>query len=145
MLKEFRAFIIRGNVLDLAVAIIIGAAFVAVVNSLVGDLIMPVVSLVTGKIDFKNLYIPLAGQASNLDLETAKKAGAVFSYGSFLTALINFLIIAFVVFLIVRAVNNMMNRNKKEAVAEPPKAPAPTLDQTLLMEIRDALKAQNRQ
>lgn len=144
MLKEFRAFLLRGNVLDLAVGIIIGAAFTAIVNSLVGDIIMPIISLVTGKIDFKNLYIGLAGQTGGLDLDTAKKAGAVIAYGSFITALINFVIIAFVIFMIVRTVNNLMTSKKKEEPAPAPKAPEPTMDQKLLMEIRDALKAQNK-
>src|SRR5579864_840940 len=106
MLKEFRAFIMRGSVMDLAVGIIIGAAFTAIVTSLVGDIIMPVISLIIGKVDFSNLYIPLAGQALG-DVVTAKKAGAVIAYGSFITALITFIIIAFVVFLLIRFVNNM--------------------------------------
>jgi large conductance mechanosensitive channel len=139
MLKEFRAFIMRGNVIDLAVGIIIGAAFTAIVNSLVGDIIMPVISLVTGKIDFLNLYIPLAGQPGG-DIVAAKKLGAVIAYGSFLTAAINFIIIAVVVFLLIRTINTMV---RKPAPPDPT-PPPPTKEEQLLTEIRDLLKSQQR-
>ncbi len=143
MLQEFRKFILRGNVMDLAVGLIIGAAFTAIVASLVSDVIMPVISIITGRIDFKNLYIPLTDAAAKIsppDLEAARKAGGVIAYGSFITATINFLIIAFVVFMLVRFVNGIMERfNKKEAV-KPVEPPAPTVDQILLTEIRDLLK-----
>ncbi len=138
MIKEFRAFLMRGNVIDLAVAFIIGVAFTAIVTSLVGDIIMPVISLFTGKIDFANLYIPLAGQPYGEAIADAKKAGAVIAYGSFLTAVINFIIIAFVVFMIVRAINSMM----KKPAPPPATPPPPTKEEQLLTEIRDAIKAQ---
>lgn len=105
MLKEFKEFIMRGNVLDLAVAVIIGAAFGAIVTSLVEDVLMPPIGAAAGRVDFSNLYIPLAGQAMGLALAEARKAGAVIAYGKFLNALINFLIVAFCVFLIVKQVN----------------------------------------
>jgi large conductance mechanosensitive channel len=147
MLQEFRKFILRGNVIDLAVAVIIGAAFTAIVTSLVSDIIMPVISIVTGKIDFKNLYIPLSDAGAKIsppDLEAARKAGGVIAYGSFISATINFLIIAFLVFLLIRAINGIMERFKKKEEAKPVEAPAPTVDQLLLTEIRDLLKAQNK-
>ena len=140
MIKEFRAFLMRGNVLDLAVGFIMGVAFTAIVTSLVGDIIMPVISLVTGKIDFANLYIPLAGQPYGEAIADAKKAGAVVAYGSFITAVINFIIIAFVVFILVRIVTSIMAKP-----APPPAAPPPlTKEEQLLTEIRDSLKAQPR-
>ena len=105
MIKEFRDFIARGNVVDMAVGIIIGAAFTAIVNSMVADLINPIIGVVTGGIDFSNLFINL-GAGDFTSLAAAKAAGApVFAYGSFITAVINFLIIAFVVFLLVKLVN----------------------------------------
>jgi large conductance mechanosensitive channel len=145
MIQEFRKFILRGNVIDLAVGIIIGAAFTAIVASLVADVIMPVISIVTGRIDFKNLYIPLseaAAQVSPPDIEAARKAGGVIAYGSFITAVINFLIIAIVVFLLVRMMNNIMERFKRQEEAKVAEAPAPTVDQLLLTEIRDLLRKQ---
>ncbi|WP_323040781.1 large conductance mechanosensitive channel protein MscL [Gemmobacter sp.] len=134
MLNEFKTFIARGNVIDLAVGIIIGAAFTAIVNSLVADLINPIIGLVTGGIDFSNLFIDLSG-TDPASLKAAKDAGApVFAYGSFITAVINFLIIAWVVFMLVKAVN------KLKAPA-PVAAKGPTAEE-LLMQIRDELKAQ---
>jgi large conductance mechanosensitive channel len=115
MFSEFKKFILRGNVLDLAVAVIIGAAFGKIVTSMVEDIIMPVVGL-AGKADFSNYYIPLNGQALGQPLADAKKMGAVLSYGVFLTNLVNFLIIAFVIFLLVKAANSF---KKPEPVAEP--------------------------
>lgn len=109
-LKEFKEFALKGNMIDLAVGMIIGAAFTALVNKMVSDLIMPLISLVTGKIDFENMFIPLAGQTTKVYKEAVEQ-GAVFAYGSFLTAVINFLIMAFVVFVFVK----QMNRLKKEA------------------------------
>jgi large conductance mechanosensitive channel len=140
MLKEFRDFIARGNVMDLAVGIIIGAAFTAIVNSLVTDLINPVIGVVTGGIDFSNLFVNL-GEGTYTSLAAARDAGApVFAYGAFITAVINFLIIAWVVFLLVKAVNRIRDAAMK---AEPPAAPAPKgpSEVDLLIEIRDALKA----
>lgn len=139
MLNEFKTFIAKGNVIDLAVGIIIGAAFTAIVNSLVADLINPIIGLITGGVDFSNLFINL-GSGDFASLAAAKEAGApVFAYGSFITAVINFLIIAWVVFLIVKAVNKLKDATaKKEAAAEA--APAGPSELDILMEIRDALK-----
>jgi large conductance mechanosensitive channel len=135
MIEEFKKFALRGNVVDLAVAVIIGAAFGAVVNSLVADLIMPVVGAVTGGIDFSNYFIPLSSKVTAGVLADAKKQGAVLAWGDFLTLAINFLIIAFALFLVVKGMNSL----KK---AEPPPAPAePSKEVQLLTEIRDALKA----
>ncbi|WP_322822659.1 large conductance mechanosensitive channel protein MscL [Chloroflexus sp.] len=135
MLKEFREFISRGNVIDLAVGVIIGAAFTAIINSLVNDIINPLIGLlVGGRADFSNYFIPLAGQTATT-LAEAQAAGPVLAYGSFLTAVINFLLIAFVVFMIVRTVNRM--RSKPEV--PPPAPPEPTPSERLLAEIRDLL------
>jgi large conductance mechanosensitive channel len=132
--SEFKEFAVKGNVMDLAVGVIIGGAFGKIVDSVVGDLIMPIVGKIFGGLDFSNMYIALNNQASGLALAEAKKAGAVFAYGNFITILINFVILAFIIFLMVK----QMNRLKKEA---PPPAPAPTPeDVVLLREIRDALK-----
>ena len=114
-LKEFKEFALKGNMIDLAVGMIIGAAFTALVNKLVSDLIMPLISLITGKIDFENMFIPLAGQTTKVYTEAVEQ-GAVLAYGSFITAVINFLIMAFVVFVFVK----QMNKLKK---AEPEAAP----------------------
>jgi large conductance mechanosensitive channel len=140
MLKEFRDFIARGNAMDLAVGIIIGAAFTAIVNSLVNDLINPVIGLFTGGIDFSNLFIALSTE-SYPSVAAAEAAGvAVFKYGSFITAVINFLIIAWVVFLLVKAVNALKSSVSREAPAAPEPAKGPTAEE-LLTEIRDALRA----
>ena len=134
MFNEFKAFIARGNVLDLAVGVIIGAAFGKIVSSLTDDVLMPVIGVITGGIDYSNKYLVLKGTAPNgATLDAARKAGAnVLAYGSFLTAVINFLILAFVIFLIVKQANRMM----------PPKPAAPVgpTEVELLSEIRDALK-----
>ncbi|MFC5739493.1 large conductance mechanosensitive channel protein MscL [Sinirhodobacter huangdaonensis] len=137
MLQEFKNFIARGNVVDMAVGIIIGAAFTAIVNSLVADLINPIIGVVTGGLDFSNLFINL-GAGDYPTLAAAKEAGApVFAYGAFITAVINFLIIAFVVFLLVKLVNRVKDAAaKKEAAA----APAGPSELDVLLEIRDALK-----
>jgi large conductance mechanosensitive channel len=131
MLNEFKAFIARGNVLDLAVGVIIGAAFGKIVSSLTDDVIMPLISAVTGGIDYSNKYLVLSGEAPvGATLKAAKEAGAnVIAYGSFVTAVINFLILAFVIFLIVRQANKAM----------PPPAAGPS-EVDLLTEIRDSLK-----
>jgi large conductance mechanosensitive channel len=134
MSSEFKEFIMKGNVMDLAVGVIIGAAFGKIVDSLVNDIIMPIVGKITGGVDFSNMYIPLNGQDATLALVEAKKAGAVLAYGNFITIVVNFVILAFIIFMMVKQVNKM----KK---AEPPAAPAPTPDDiVLLREIRDALK-----
>ena len=134
MASEFKDFIAGGNVIDLAVGVIIGGAFGKIVDSLVKDIIMPVVGSIIGDVNFTEMYIPLKGQAAGLPLVEAQKLGSVLSYGNFITILINFLILAFVIFMMVKQVNKM----KKAA---PPAAPAPTPDDILLLrEIRDALK-----
>lgn len=142
MLQEFKAFIARGNVLDLAVAVIIGGAFGTIVTAFTEDMVMPLVGLFTGGVDFTSLFvvlgdIPADYKGSPTDYEALKKAGvALFGYGKFITALINFLIIAFVIFLMVKAANKAMAK-PAEAPAEPP-GPSPT--EVLLAEIRDELK-----
>lgn len=135
MLKEFKEFAMKGNVVDLAIGVIIGAAFGAIVSSLVGDIIMPVIGAITGGLDFSNHFIPLSKSVTSPVLAEAKKQGAVIGWGSFLTATVNFLIIAFVLFLAVRAINSL-----KRAEAAPP--PAPSRSEALLEEIRDALARQ---
>jgi large conductance mechanosensitive channel len=133
MLKEFRDFAMRGNVIDLAIGIIIGAAFTTVVNSLVKDIIMPPIGFVMNGIDFSNFFVVLKGDEYP-SLKAAQDAGAVtINYGVFVNACINFLIVAFAVFILVKQVN----RFRKEAPAEPP---APSTSEKLLMEIRDTLK-----
>ena len=132
---EFKEFAMKGNVVDLAVGVIIGAAFGKIVDSLVGDVIMPVVSKVFGGLDFANYFIPLAGQTATTLIE-AKKEGAVLAYGNFLTVSINFVILAFIIFMMVKAVNRM----KRNEVAAAPVAPPPAEDVLLLREIRDALR-----
>jgi len=134
MLEEFKKFAMRGNVVDLAIGVIIGVAFGAIVNSVVGDILMPIIGAITGGLDFSNYYIPLSSKVTADSLVEAKKQGAVLAWGSFLTAVINFIIIAFVLFLVVRVMNRMMR-------AEAPKAPALTKEESLLTEIRDVLKA----
>jgi large conductance mechanosensitive channel len=134
MLEEFKKFAMRGNVVDLAVAVIIGAAFGAVVNSLVGDLIMPVVGAVTGGIDFSNYFLPLSSKVTATVLADAKKQGAVLAWGDFLTLTINFLIIAFALFIVVKGINRL-----KAPEPKPESAP-PSQEVQLLTEIRDALK-----
>jgi large conductance mechanosensitive channel len=138
MLQEFKAFATKGNVVDLAVGVIIGGAFGKIVDSLVQDLIMPVVGKIFGGLDFSNYYLPLNNQAANLTLIEAKKAGAVLAYGSFITIMLNFIILAFIIFQMVRLVNRARN-----ASAPPVPAPAPVVtpeEVLLLREIRDALK-----
>mgnify|MGYP001553745347 CR=1 FL=1 len=137
MLKEFRDFIAKGNVMDMAVGIIIGAAFTAIVTSLVTDLINPIIGLFMGGLDFTNNYAVLGGEVpAGASLEAAREAGAsVFAYGSFIMAIINFLIIAFVVFMLVRYVNKV----KDAAVEKEEEAPAGPSEIDLLTEIRDSL------
>jgi large conductance mechanosensitive channel len=135
MLQEFKAFAIKGNVIDLAVGVIIGGAFGKIVDSLVQDVIMPIVGKIFGGLDFTNYYIPLNNQATNLTLAEAKKAGAVFAYGSFITISVNFLILAFIIFQMVRLIHKA---RKNDPVPVPAAAP-PSEDIVLLREIRDAL------
>ncbi|MBC2834710.1 large conductance mechanosensitive channel protein MscL [Paragemmobacter straminiformis] len=140
MLNEFKSFIAKGNVVDLAVGIIIGAAFTAIVNSLVADLINPIIGLITGGVDFSNLYLDLSGTAP-VSLAAAREAGApVFAYGSFITAVINFLIIAWVVFLLVKAVNKLKDATTKKEAAAAAAAPSGPTELDVLLQIRDALK-----
>ncbi len=129
---EFKEFALKGNVMDLAVGVIIGGAFGKIVDSMIADLIMPLVGMVTGGLDFSNRFIPLAGQTATTLVE-AKKAGAVFAYGNFITVAINFAILAFIIFLMIK----QMNRLKREA---PPVAAATPEDVMLLREIRDSLR-----
>ncbi len=137
MMTEFKEFAVKGNVMDLAVGVIIGGAFGKIVDSVVGDLIMPLVSKVFGGLDFSNYYVGLAGQAAGLTLAEAKKGGAVFAYGNFITIALNFAILAFIIFMMVK----QMNRLKRETPAAPPAAPAPTPEDVILLrEIRDSLK-----
>ncbi|MCB2035349.1 MAG: large conductance mechanosensitive channel protein MscL, partial [Ottowia sp.] len=119
MMQEFKEFAVKGNAMDLAVGVIIGGAFGKIVDSIVGDLIMPVVGKIFGGLDFSAYYVPLAGQAAGLPLAEAKKLGAVFAYGNFITILVNFIILAFIIFMMVK----QMNRLKKEEPAPPPAAP----------------------
>lgn len=137
-LSEFKEFALKGNVVDLAVGVIIGGAFGKIVDSIVGDLIMPIVSRVVGKLDFSNLFVILGDNPNNLaTLADLKKAGvAVFAYGSFLTILVNFIILAFIIFMMVK----QMNRLRKEEPAPAPEAPVTPEDIVLLREIRDSLK-----
>lgn len=137
MLKEFKEFAMRGNVMDLAVGVIIGAAFGKIVDSAVNDLIMPLVGGAIGKVDFSDLYVPLSNSiTAGASLADAKKQGAVLAYGSFLTVLIDFLILAFIIFLFIRTMNRLM-RVKAESPEVPP---APTKEEVLLTEIRDSLR-----
>ena len=132
MLEEFKKFAMRGNVVDLAVGVIIGAAFGAIVNSLVGDIIMPAVGAVTGGLDFSNYFVPLSSKVTAASLDEAKKQGAVIAWGHFLTLVINFLIVAWALFLVVRGINRLYQ--------PAPAAAAPPQDVQLLTEIRDLLK-----
>jgi large conductance mechanosensitive channel len=138
-LQEFREFAIRGSVIDLAVGVIIGAAFQKIVDSAVGDVMMPALGRITGGMDFKDLYFPLAGQEYGLPLARAQQGGAVIAYGQFFNVLIQFLIMAFAVFLIVKAVNRL--REAQPGFAPP--APEPTSEEKVLVEIRDLLKARS--
>jgi large conductance mechanosensitive channel len=136
MLKEFKEFAMKGNVMDLAVGVVIGAAFGAIVTSLVGDVIMPIIGAITGGLDFSNYYTGLSSTVTAGNLADAKKQGAVLAWGSFLTVTLNFIIVAFVLFIVIR----LMNQLRRKEAAAPAAPPAPTTDQKLLMEIRDLLK-----
>ena len=135
MLEDFKKFAMRGNVVDLAVGVIIGAAFGGIVSSLVADIIMPIIGAATGGFDFSNYFIKLSSKVTADSLVEAKKQGAVLAWGSFVTIVINFLIVAWVLFMVIRA----MTRLQKKEDATPPK---PSAEVELLTEIRDALKAQ---
>ena len=137
MLNEFKEFISKGNVMDLAVGVIIGGAFGKIVDSLVNDVIMPIIGAIFGGLDFTNYFIPLSSTVTATSLEAAREQGAVFAYGSFLTVVLNFLILAYIIFLMVKAVNRL--RAKEEPAPEAPAAPP--ADVQLLGEIRDLLAA----
>lgn len=134
MMQEFKAFAIKGNVIDLAVGVIIGSAFAKIVDSVVQDIVMPVIGQLIGGLNFSNYYLPLSGQGTHLALAEAKKAGAVLAYGNFLTVALNFAILAFIIFQMVRMIN------KAKRTEPPPAPPLPAEDILLLREIRDTLQ-----
>jgi large conductance mechanosensitive channel len=134
MLEDFKKFALRGNVVDLAIGVIIGAAFGAVVSSLVGDIIMPVVGAITGGIDFSNYFLPLSSKITAVTLDEAKKQGAVLGWGHFITLAINFIIIAFILFLLIRLMSRLIKKEEE-------KPAPPSKQEQLLTEIRDLLKA----
>jgi large conductance mechanosensitive channel len=136
MLEDFKKFAMRGNVIDLAVGVIIGAAFGSIVSSLVGDIIMPIIGAVTGGLDFSNYFLPLSSKVTADSLAEAKKQGAVLAWGSFITIVINFLIIAFVLFLAIKG----LSTSQKQEAAKPVEPPKPSAEVKLLTEIRDLLK-----
>ena len=138
VVSEFRSFIAKGNVIDLAVGIIIGGAFTGIVNSLVNDIIMPVVGAIIGGIDFSDYFIPLSSSVTATTLAAAREQGAVFAYGSFITVILNFLILAWIIFLMVKVVNRIRLAEEKKPVEEA--AAPPPADVLLLNEIRDLLK-----
>ena len=133
MLEEFKKFVMRGNVIDLAVGVIIGAAFGAIVNSLVGDVLMPVIGAISGGLDFSNYFTPLAKSVTATSLEEARKQGAVLAWGRFITLTINFLIVAAVLFIVIRLVNKLAKKEEEKPAAL-------TKQEQLLTEIRDTLK-----
>jgi large conductance mechanosensitive channel len=136
MLKEFRDFAMKGNVVDLAVGVIIGAAFGAIVSSMVADIIMPIIGAISGGLDFSNYFTGLSTKVTAGNLADAKKQGAVLAWGNFLTLTLNFIIIAFVLFLVIRAMNTL----KRKDAAAPAAPPKPSREEELLTEIRDLLK-----
>ena len=146
MMQEFREFAIKGNVMDLAVGVIIGGAFGKIVDSVVSDLIMPLVGLVFGKLDFSNLFVVLGTIPDGVPrtLDALKKAGIpVFAYGNFITVAVNFAILAFVIFLMVKTINQLHKLGKKDEEPQEEEEPAPTSEE-LLTEIRDLLKEQQK-
>jgi large conductance mechanosensitive channel len=136
IMSEFKEFAVKGNVVDLAVGVIIGGAFGKIVDSVVNDMIMPLIGKVTGGLDFSSYYIALNGQPAGLPLAEARKAGAVFAYGNFITVLIYFLILAFIIFLMIKQINRL----KKETPAAPAEPPPTPEDVLLLRQIRDSLQ-----
>lgn len=137
MMEEFKKFAVRGNVIDLAVGVIIGGAFARITDSLVKDVVMPPIGAVLGGLDFANYYIPLNNQGYNLPLAEAQKAGAVLAYGNFLTILLNFILLAFIIFQMVRVINRLRGPAEEP---KPTAAPVTPEDIVLLREIRDSLK-----
>ncbi|MBO6540868.1 MAG: large conductance mechanosensitive channel protein MscL [Rhizobiaceae bacterium] len=138
MLKEFREFIAKGNVMDLAVGVIIGGAFALIVKSLTDDIIMPIVGAIFGGLDFSNYFIALSDGVTANSLEEAREQGAVLAYGNFITVALNFVILAWIIFMMVKAVNNI-RRSMEEEKKEDPAPAAPPADIKLLTEIRDLL------
>ncbi len=136
ILKEFREFALKGNVVDLAVGVIIGAAFGTIVSSLVDDLIMPLIGAVAGGLDFSNYFLPLSNAVTATTLDAAREQGAVFAYGKFITAVLKFVIVAWVLFLVIQGMNKM----KRKEEAKPPEVAETPADVALLTEIRDLLK-----
>ena len=142
MLKEFKEFAMRGNVMDMAVGIVIGAAFGKIVTSLVNDIIMPPIGLLMGNVDFSNLFVSLGMAQPYTSVAEAEAAGApILKYGIFINTILDFVIVAFAIFLVIRGINKF--RRKQEAAA-PPAPPAPSAEEKLLTEIRDLLRAQSR-
>ena len=140
LLKEFKEFAVKGNVIDLAVAVIIGAAFNKIVDSVIKDLVMPIIAALIGKPDFSQAYIAFVDVPAGTSLAKAQEMGPVFAYGNFLTVLVNFLLLAFIIFIMVKYINKL---RKKEPPPETPKEEISTTDK-LLVEIRDLLKSNNR-
>ena len=139
-LKEFRDFAMKGNVVDLAIGVVIGAAFGKIVDSIVGDIFMPIIGFVTGGLDFSNYYLPLSANVkTGMSYDAAKKAGAVIGYGNFITIAVSFLIIAWVLFMVVKGINRL--KREQAAAAAPSGPPQPTREEELLTEIRDLLKS----
>ena len=136
MLNEFKDFIMKGNVMDLAVGVIIAGAFALITASLVGDIIMPIIGWIFGGLDFSNYFIALGDGVTATTLEEAKEQGAVIAYGSFLTTVLNFIIVGFIIFMMIRFVKNLEAKKEEEPEAEP----EPTAQEVLLTEIRDVLK-----
>lgn len=137
MIKEFQEFIAKGNVMDLAVGVIIGGAFGLIVSSMVDDIIMPIVGAIFGGFDFSNYFLPLSSNVTAQSLAAAREQGAVFAYGNFITVIINFMILAWIIFLMVKGVNTMRRKLEREKEAAP--AAPPPADVKLLTEIRDLL------
>jgi large conductance mechanosensitive channel len=140
MFKEFKEFALKGNLIDLAVAFVMGAAFVKLSTAFIEDLIMPLVGKISGGIDFSNKFFGLSDAVTATNLVDAKKQGAVIAYGNFITVAINFVIVAFVMFLVVKAINKAKKLALKEEAAAPATPVVPTAEEKLLIEIRDLLK-----
>jgi large conductance mechanosensitive channel len=145
-IQEFKEFAMKGNVVDMAVGVIIGGAFGSIVNSLINDMIMPVIGKIIGNVDFNNLYVSLSDKVSaalkanpELPLAEARKLGAVLAYGGFLTIVINFLILAFCIFMMIKAMNKLMRKPAPAPAVPPP----PSKEEVLLAEIRDAIRAKH--
>ncbi|MBO4646265.1 MAG: large conductance mechanosensitive channel protein MscL [Bacteroidales bacterium] len=140
--KEFKEFALKGNVMDMAVGVIIGGAFGKIISSLVDDIIMPLIGKLVGNVDFTNMYVALSDQPAGLSLDAAKELGAVFAYGQFIQNVIDFLIIALCIFMMIKGINSLKRRTEKQQEAAPAEPPAPSNEEVLLTEIRDLLKEQ---